>query len=180
MNHLFTRRSSDNISPNTDHLRRMCSFLLYLVVLTGSLGHSDGIIKSNSHESLVIIRQDSTITKSPHDDERPTLKLTARPRTGFTPSRVTFRGVLTGGPDDFKEYYCPVIEWDWGDGTISENSSDCEPYEAGKSTLKRRFTAQHVFNMAGTFKIRLILKRNDKTLVATNTQVRIRPGGRPR
>ena len=180
MDHLFARGSSRNIFPGTGHLRRVCSFLLYLMVLTGSFSLSDGIMKSSSHESLVTIQQNSGITKPPHDGERPTLKLTARPRTGFAPARVTFRGVLTGGPDDFKEYYCPVVEWDWGDGTISENSSDCEPYEAGKSTLKRRFTAQHVFNMAGNFKIRLILKRNDKTLVATNTQVRIRPGNRPR
>lgn len=126
------------------------------------------------------MQRDSAITKSSHENERPTLKLTARPRTGFVPARVTFRGVLVGGSNDFKEYYCPEVEWDWGDGTISENSSDCEPYEAGQSELKRRFTAQHVFNSPGNFKIRLILKRNDKTLVATNTQLRIRPGGRPR
>ena len=180
MDYLLVRDGLENISLGTNHRRRVCSSLLYLIVLTGSFGHSDSIIKSKSHESSVRIQQDSTITKSPHEDERPTLKLTARPRTGFAPTRVTFRGVLIGGPDDFKEYYCPEVEWEWGDGTISENNSDCEPYEAGKSTLKRRFTAQHVFNFPGNFKTRLILKRNDKTLVATNTQVRIRPGGRPR
>ena len=42
-------------------------------------------------------------------------------------------------PTTTTEFYCPGIEWDWGDGTESESSEDCEPYQAGVSTIKRRF-----------------------------------------
>ncbi len=133
-----------------------------------------------STAARVASQQESPPAESSPDVERPTLDLTVRPRTGFAPARFTIRGLLTGGPDDFEEYYCPTVEWDWGNGTTSEASYDCDPYEAGKSEIRRRFTTQYVFNHPGIYKIRLILKRKDETLVAANTQVRVRPGLRTR
>ena len=71
----------------------------------------------------------------------------------MSPLRVVASSAeLIGGANDSEEFYCPTIEWDWGDGTQSESSVDCEPYEAGKSEIKRRFTVSHVFR-AGMFKV---------------------------
>ena len=63
-------------------------------------------------------------------------------RVGIAPARVVFTAELVGGADDFEEYYCPTIEWEWGDGTTSESNVDCAPYEAGKSAIRRRYTSR--------------------------------------
>jgi hypothetical protein len=39
-------------------------------------------------------------------------------------------------------FYCAAVEWDWGDLTESEESNECEPYEAGVSDVQRRFSAE--------------------------------------
>jgi hypothetical protein len=66
--------------------------------------------------------------------------------------------------------------WAWGDGTESENSTDCAPYEAGKSEIKRRFTVQHVFPRAGMYRVTFRLKRHDKAVGFATVNVQIRPG----
>jgi hypothetical protein len=83
---------------------------------------------------------------------------------------------INGGPDDYEEYYCAGVEWDWGDDTRSNNSADCDPYEAGKSQIKRRFTADHVYRISGEYRIQFRLKKKDKPIAAASTSVKIRPG----
>src|SRR5471032_2018318 len=78
-------------------------------------------------------------------DPRPQVKLKAQPVIAMAPARVVLTAELVGGANDFEEYYCSAVRWEWGDGTTSESSSDCAPYEAGKSEIKRRFTVEHVF-----------------------------------
>ena len=109
------------------------------------------------------------------DKDKPTLKLTARPPLGMSPTRVVLTGDLTGGPNDAEDFYCPTVEWDWGDGTMSEASSDCEPYEPGKSEIKRRYTTDHVFR-AGNYRVALRLKKRDKLVASATVLVEIRPG----
>ena len=75
--------------------------------------------------------------------KRPKISVRAQPPVGVAPFRVVLTGELQGGADDFEEYYCPTVEWAWGDDTTSESTLDCEPYEAGKSQIKRRFTVEH-------------------------------------
>ena len=78
-------------------------------------------------------------------DPRPKLTLRANPVIAMAPARVVLTAELNGGANDYEEFYCPAVEWEWGDGTKSESSSDCAPYEPGKSEIKRRFTVEHVF-----------------------------------
>ena len=78
-----------------------------------------------------------------------------------------------GGADDFEEYYCPTVEWEWGDGTQSESTTDCEPYEAGKSEIKRRFIVEHVFR-AGHYQVSFRLKRRDKAVPRRRPRFRCR------
>ena len=112
---------------------------------------------------------------SKDNDKRPKLTLKAQPIISMAPSKVTLRAELVGGANDYEEFYCPTIEWDWGDGTMSESTSDCEPYEAGKSEIKRRFTVEHVFR-AGHYKVAFRLKRRDKAIATASTTVQVQGG----
>jgi len=107
---------------------------------------------------------------------RPKLSLRANPVVAFSPARIYLVAELKGGADDFEDFYCASVEWDWGDGTRSEFSDDCEPYEAGKSQIRRTFSAEHVYRLAGTYVIGFKLKHKDKVLDSTRTTVQLRPG----
>ena len=109
-------------------------------------------------------------------DEKPSLSLRATPPVGFTPLRVRLVVDVRGGSDGYAEFYCPTIEWDWGDGTVSENSSDCDPYEAGKSTIRRRFSAEHVYRQEGNFKTVFRLKQKSRLVGTASVGVQVRPG----
>ena len=109
-------------------------------------------------------------------DKRPKVSVKVNPAMGISPARVVASADLSGGANDYEEFYCPSIEWDWGDDTKSTTSADCDPYEAGKSEIKRRFTADHVYRSAGDFRIQFRLKKQNKAIAAAATSVRIRPG----
>src|SRR4030095_6426104 len=83
------------------------------------------------------------------DDKKPSLSLRATPPVGFSPLKVRIVVDVRGGADDYADFYFPTIEWDWGDGTVSGNSEDCDPYQAGKSSIKRRYSIEHVFRQQG-------------------------------
>jgi len=109
------------------------------------------------------------------DARRPKITLKATPIVSIAPSRVILTAELVGGANDFEEFYCPTIEWDWGDGTQSSSSADCDPFEPGKSEIKRRFTVEHVFR-AGSYRVMFRLKRRDKSLAAASANIQVRPG----
>lgn len=115
--------------------------------------------------------------KTSKDAKRPKLTLKAQPMVSMSPARVALTAELVGGDDDYEEFYCPTVEWNWGDGTQSESSTDCDPYVAGKSEIKRRFTVQHVFR-AGNYRVMFRLTRKDKPLVAATATIQVQPGVR--
>jgi hypothetical protein len=110
------------------------------------------------------------------ENKKPSLSLKATPPIAFSPAKIRVVAEIRGGADDYEEYYCPTIEWEWGDGTMSENTVDCEPYEAGKTTIRRRFTAEHTYRVSGNHKVFFRLKRKNKTVAATSVNVQVRPG----
>jgi hypothetical protein len=110
------------------------------------------------------------------ENKKPSLSLKLTPPIAFSPARVRVVVEVRGGADNYEEYYCPTVEWDWGDGTISENTQDCDPYEAGKSTIRRRFSAEHTYRISGNFKVFFRLKRKEKTMGAASASVQVRPG----
>ena len=109
-------------------------------------------------------------------DKKPKISVKANPAMAISPARVVVSADINGGPDDYEDYYCAGVEWDWGDDTRSNNSADCDPYEAGKSQIKRRFTADHVYRISGEYRIQFRLKKKDKPIAAASTSVKIRPG----
>jgi hypothetical protein len=112
------------------------------------------------------------------DDKKPSLALRANPPVGFSPLRVRLVVDARGGSDDYADFYCPTIEWDWGDGTSSENSADCDPYEAGKSTIQRRWSAEHVYRQSGNFKVMFRIKQKNRAIAASTANVQVRAGMR--
>jgi hypothetical protein len=109
------------------------------------------------------------------DRMRPRVTLKAAPVVSIAPSRVVLTAELVGGSNDYEEYYCPTVEWDWGDGTQSESTVDCEPYQPGKSEIKRRFTVEHVFR-AGSYRVMFRMKRHEKSVAAATANIQVRPG----
>lgn len=111
----------------------------------------------------------------------------ANPTMGFSPARIVVTADVTGGANDDQQLYCPAVEWEWGDGTTSEQSADCDPYQAGKSEIKRHFTTEHTYEVENSFdagrpsddyrefRIQLRLKRNGKTVLSGGTSVKIKP-----
>ena len=110
------------------------------------------------------------------DDKKPSLSLKATPPLGFSPLRVQAVVEVRGGSDDYADFYCAGTEWDWGDGTVSESSSDCDPYQPGKSTIKRRFSADHVFRQQGSQKIVFRLKQKNKVVGSATVNIQVRSG----
>ena len=110
------------------------------------------------------------------DKTKPSISLKASPTTGFAPTRVVMTAEIKGGADDFADFYCPSVEWVWGDDTKAESKVDCDPYEAGKSEIKRRYVFDRVFQSPGNFRVEFRLKQKDKVVGAGSTTVTIRPG----
>ena len=107
---------------------------------------------------------------------KPSLSVRVMPPVGFTPLRVRAAAELREGSDDYEDYYCATVEWDWGDGTVSENSSDCDPYAAGKSTIQRRYSADHIYRQAGAYRVLFRLKQKTKVVGSTSTNIQVRSG----
>lgn len=109
-------------------------------------------------------------------EKKPKISVKANPTMGMSPIRVVVTADIAGGANDNEEFYCPAVEWEWGDDTRSTNTADCDPYIAGKSEIKRRFVADHVYQSAGEYRVQFRLKKKDRTVGAGSTAVRVRPG----
>ena len=120
----------------------------------------------------------ATGQKEPSKNDRPSLSLRLTPQTALAPARVTGSADLRGGSDNFEEYYCVTVEWDWNDGSMSQSTADCDPYEPGKSEIRRRYTAEHAFQSAGGYRVAFKLKKKDKVLATATAVVQITGGER--
>lgn len=111
------------------------------------------------------------------DKNKPSLSIRATPLSGFAPMKVSVSVAVQGGADDYQDFYCPSVEWDWDDGTKSQEKIDCDPYQAGKSAIRRTYRAEHRYEFGGTeFRVQFRLKQKNKTVASTSTTVRVQPG----
>jgi hypothetical protein len=117
-------------------------------------------------------------TREDKNAKKASLALRVSPPIAFSPARIVATAELKGGAADDPDLYCPEIEWDWGDGTKSEQTENCEPFEPGKSTVKRRWTSSHTFDMQGVYRVQLRLKRGPKTIATGSNNVQVKPGVR--
>jgi len=116
------------------------------------------------------------LAAGPDKKAKPSVSLKVTPVIGFSPARMVVTAELKGGADDYEEFYCATVEWDWGDDTRSESKTDCEPYEAGKSEIKRHFTVDHTYNIAGEYRVQFRLKQKNKVVGFGSADVKVRPG----
>lgn len=133
--------------------------------------------------SLMIVAGAALLAAPAHlagDDKKPKPSITVRssPNAGFSPLRIVVTAELKGGTNDYEEFYCPSVEWTWGDDTRTESSADCDPYQAGKSEIQRRYTTSKVFQTAGEYRVEFRLKQKDKVVGSGSTTVQVRPGVR--
>lgn len=106
--------------------------------------------------------------------KKPRLDLRATPRMAFSPVNVLVTAELRGG-EDVEDFHCPEIEWDWDDGGRSVHQQDCAPLEPG-AELERRFTANHAYRQAGTYTVKITMRRAERPVAVAQTTVTVRPG----
>src|SRR5438034_28727 len=113
---------------------------------------------------LAVVERDAmTAAVAERDDKgkKPSVSLKVTPPLAIAPANVRAAVEIRGGADNYEDFYCPAIEWDWGDDTRSESVKDCEPYEAGRSTIPRRFSTNHTYQQSGNYKVTFRMKRKD-------------------
>jgi hypothetical protein len=112
--------------------------------------------------------------QKPKKPKRPDFDLRVSPRFSFSPAELMFTAELKGG-DDVEEYYCPEVEWEWGDGGKSVQEADCDPWKPD-TKLERRFVGRHVFVESGIYETRVTLRKSDRTIATRSIEVTVRPG----
>ena len=106
--------------------------------------------------------------------KRPALEIRPTPRFAFSPANIFFTAELKGG-DDIEELYCPEVQWEWGDGGKSVQEADCDPW-TNTTQIQRRFTANHTYQFAGLYRVKMTLRKSDKDLMSQTVQITIRAG----
>lgn len=114
--------------------------------------------------------------KAAKDAGRPEIGLKVTPLIAFSPAKITVRAELKGGDTDYEPFYCPTIVWDWDDGTSSENTADCSPYEPKQSEIRRFYSSAHTYQMAGRYTVRFRMKKGDRVVGGNSYVVQVRPG----
>jgi hypothetical protein len=141
----------------TDPRRAICTLAAFAVALVASSVHPSAAQRDAA-------------------DKKPSLSLKANPPAGFAPLRVHLSVDIKGGADDNADFYCPTVQWDWDDGTVSENSEDCEPYQPGTSKIQRRYASDHTFRLSGDYRLTFRIKQKDKVISTATTTLTVRPG----
>lgn len=109
-------------------------------------------------------------------NKKASLSLKVSPQLAIAPAKARAVAELKGGPDDNAELYCPQAVWEWGDETTSEQSADCEPYESGRTTIARRFTAEHTYRYGGMYKVTVRLKQKGRVVATASTNFQVQGG----
>lgn len=123
---------------------------------------------------LVIFLAMAGLPQARQGKGRPSIVLRANPAVSFAPARIVVTAELTGGANDYQDFYCAQVVWTWDDDTTSESQDDCDPYEAGKSEIRRRYTSEHKFELPGQYDVRLTLRQGKKSVGSGTITVRVR------
>src|SRR2546425_12213210 len=67
------------------------------------------------------------------DSRRPKITLKAQPTISMAPSRVVLTAELTGGANDYEEYYCPTVEWDWATARSPNRRSTASRFKRARA-----------------------------------------------
>src|SRR5258706_16215522 len=104
-----------------------------------------------------------TVAVSDQAAERgPSLDLRPSPRLVRYSGEVLLTAQLAGG-SDVEELHCPRVVWSFGDGSVSAQQSDCEPWSAG-TRIERFFQARHLYVVPGEYAVREALWNGEMKL----------------
>ena len=123
--------------------------------------------------AVVVVLAAGTALSSAEPEE-PKLRLRASPQVTFAGDQVLFIAELRDGDDDYRELYCVTVEWDWDDGTRSESTPDCDPYEPGVSKIRRRYSTRHTFRDGGRHEVRVFFKQRDDVIASVKQAIEVR------
>jgi len=115
--------------------------------------------------------------------KKPSLDLRFRPLFPQSPADMTFTAELKGG-DDSEDFYCPSVEWEWGDGarhggdsgTKSVEEADCEPFQPEVSKIERRFEKEHRFSEWGNYRVQVTLRKGSRVIARQSKTVNVKAG----
>jgi hypothetical protein len=138
--------------------------------------HNPGVAAAMAVASSAFLFIPANTLYGEQGNKKPSLSLKATPAVSFAPARIVVVAEVKGGANDVEEFYCPSVEWEWGDLTTSTAEADCEPYQSGKSEIKRRYTVEHRYKNPGGYKIVLRLKKANKIVATANAMVQVRAG----
>lgn len=124
--------------------------------------------------AVILVTATSGLSADKPRGKKPRLDLRASPRMSFSPVNVLLTAELSGG-DAIEDFHCPEVEWDWDDGGKSVHEADCTPLESG-AEIERRFTAHRAYRSAGTYNVKMTMRRADRSLAVASTVVTVRPG----
>ena len=127
---------------------------------------------------VLVVAMVPVVTSHAQKPKDTSMTLRVSPQVSFSPARIVATAELRDVDETSAEFYCPGLEWDWGDGTTSEASFDCEPFEAGKTEIKKRYTSEHTYNTGGRYRVQLKLKRQRKVILTGSASLQVRPGSR--
>jgi hypothetical protein len=116
------------------------------------------------------------VERQAEPNTKPEVVLTALPSIAFAPARIKFTVTLKDGDDDYEEFYCASVEWDWDDGTVSQWKRDCDPYKAGRSRIQRHFSAVHTYDVPDDYRPTFRLKKREKVVAQVSADVGVQPG----
>jgi PKD domain len=109
------------------------------------------------------------------ESKSPRLVVNAQPRQGLSPHHASLSATLTGVGENDSEWYCLKEEWDFGDGSVSGEQPQCEPFTP-ETKIITTFFADHTYEDAGNYKVRFNLgdgklRSNSVVVVVLESQI---------
>jgi hypothetical protein len=120
---------------------------------------------------LLLVASTSDSHASPRTEGEPRLGLIAVPRYGPFPLTVQFQGQIYDADEHDPALYCLDADWDF-DHTRFFDRKDCPPYEEG-STIRKSYATSHTFELPGTYRVRLSLRRGEDTVLMDEVWIRV-------
>jgi hypothetical protein len=113
---------------------------------------------------------------------KPDVELKATPSMAMLPlgRAATVRLQVRIKDKGNEDYYCPRLEWEWEDGTMSTEESDCPPCEeAQPKDHERTWSRSRQFWEPGRQTVTVRLFKGDKVVRVLHVDVEIRGEATP-
>jgi len=99
------------------------------------------------------------------------LKLIAAPKMGNFPLTVQLQGLIQNHDEHDPELHCLDADWDF-DHVRFFDRKDCPPFEEG-TVIQRVYSTSHTFELPGTYRVRLTLRRGRDTVLRNEVWIRV-------